>query len=59
MFFLLKKKNNLDFHTKVQNSKWQMFYNRAPTTFRLEGEVTSLSESTQGEVERLLGEVNC
>jgi hypothetical protein len=24
--------------------------NRAPTTFKLEGEVTSLSESSQGEV---------
>jgi hypothetical protein len=39
---------------------------RAPTTFKLEGEVTSLSESSQGgvgdkqrEVGRLLGEVNC
>ena len=36
----------------------------APTTFKLEGEVTSLSESSQGEVGknrevgRLLGEVN-
>jgi len=35
------------------------------TTFKLEGEVTSLLESSQGEVgdnrevERLLGEVNC
>ena len=34
-------------------------FNRALTTFKLEGEVTSLSESSQGEVERLLGEVNC
>ena len=32
---------------------------RAPTTFKLEGEVTSLSESSEGEVGRLLGEVNC
>jgi hypothetical protein len=38
---------------------------RAPTTFKLEGEVTSLSESSHGEVGdkrelgRLLGEVNC
>jgi hypothetical protein len=31
---------------------------RAPTTFKLEGEVTSLSESSQGEVGRLLGEVD-
>ena len=29
------------------------------TTFKLEEEVTSLSESSQGEVGRLLGEVNC
>jgi hypothetical protein len=32
---------------------------RALITFKLEGEVTSLSESSQGEVGRLLGEVNC
>jgi hypothetical protein len=34
---------------------------RAATTFKLEGEVTylSLSESSQGKVGRLLGEVNC
>jgi hypothetical protein len=38
---------------------------RAPTTFKLEGEVTSLSESSQGEVAdkrevgRLLGEDYC
>ena len=31
---------------------------RTPTTFKLEGEVTSLSESSQGEVGKLLGEVN-
>ena len=43
-----------------------MWYIRAPTTFKLEGEVTSLSESSQGEVgdnrEKwgdLWGEVNC
>ena len=28
-----------------------MYNTRAPTTFKLEGEVTSLSESSQGEVE--------
>ena len=28
----------------------KLFENRAPTTFKLEGEVTSLSESSQGEV---------
>ena len=31
---------------------------RALTTFKLEGEMTSLSGSSQGEVGRLLGEVN-
>jgi hypothetical protein len=33
-------------------------YSRALTTFKLEGEVTSLSESSQREVVRILGEVN-
>ena len=32
---------------------------RAPTTFKLEGEVTSLSESSPGEVGRQQREVNC
>ena len=36
-----------------------MYLNRALNTFKLEGEVNSLSESSQGEVVRLLGEVNC
>jgi hypothetical protein len=35
------------------------FVGRALTTFKLEGEVTSLSESSQEEVGKLLGEVNC
>jgi hypothetical protein len=30
-----------------------------PTTFKLEGEVTFLSESSHGEVGRPMGEVNC
>jgi hypothetical protein len=37
----------------VTSSKngWKYYHNcRAPTTFKLEGEVTSLSESSQGEV---------
>ena len=49
--------------------KWMLFDSQHTisglTTFKLEGEVTSLLESSQGEVgdnrevERLLGEVNC
>ena len=42
---------------KITKTREQL--SRAPTTFKLEGEVTSLSESSQGEVGRLLGEVNC
>jgi hypothetical protein len=42
---------------KITKTREQL--SRAPTTFKLEVEVTSLSESSQGEVGRLLGEVNC
>ena len=45
------------------NIRMNFIRTRAPTTFKLEGEATSLSESShtasQGEVGRLLGEVNC
>ena len=42
-----------------RDSRYVSLLFRAPTTFKLEGKVTSLSESSQGEVGRLLGEVNC
>ena len=43
----------------IKITKTRESLSRVPTTFKLEGEVTSLSDSSQGEVGRLLGEVNC
>ena len=45
-FFSALKRNSGSYHY----DSFFIVYSRAPTTFKLEGEVTSLSGSSQGEV---------